>query len=30
MDYEKQLKSVGNTGVDVDYAPPSITVPYQQ
>lgn len=30
MDYETQLKSVGNTGVDVDYTPPSLTVPYQQ
>ncbi len=30
MDYETQLKSVGNTGVDVDYTPPTLTVPYQQ
>lgn len=30
MDYEKQLKSVGNIGVDVDFNPPTLTVPFQQ
>lgn len=30
MDYEKQLKSVGNIGMDVDFNPPNLTIPFQQ
>lgn len=30
MEYESQMKSVGNIGVDVTFTPPSLEVPFQQ
>lgn len=30
MDYEKELKSIGSIGVDIDYNPPDLTVAYQE
>lgn len=30
MDYEKQLKSIGNIGAEIDFSAPSIQTPYQQ
>lgn len=30
MDYEKQLKSIGNIGADVLYDPPSLAVSFQE
>ena len=30
MDYEKQLKSIGDTGNGIDFSVPSLIVPYQE
>lgn len=30
MDYEKGLKSIGNIGAEVDFAPPTLATQYQE